>query len=196
MPVIDPTAIKFSNEQARVACNLNARAYRLSSAVVARWNGLGGGQPALNVMAADIRACADAITTAYTFAYSAEVYWFLGVNSSFPNDATQVWDNGQFTAQDPNRPLATGAKVQAVMSRVIEFQNWLLSATESFTDSARNNRGALNTVYQASNAGAATLALSDAGNAINRFTELKTNYEANTNANLNSLLAFATNPGA
>lgn len=195
MPVTDASAVKFSDQVARVSADLMAQAYYRSVAAIERWTALGGGQAALDLMVADLRACADAIKAAYLFAYSAEVYWFLGVNSAFSsNDTTPVYDNGSFTAQDTNRPLATTAKVNAVLSRVVEFQNWLLSATQSFTDSARGSRAALNTVFQCTSSGVATMAVSDAGNLINRCGELKANYEASTNANLNSLLAFAVNP--
>jgi hypothetical protein len=194
MPVNDPQAIKFSNLQARVASDLLARAYYQCVAVVERWQELGGDANAVTVMGTQLRNCANAIQAAFKFCFDAEVYWFLGVNSLFPNDTTPVFDNGSMTAQDTNRPLATGAKVNAVMARVIEFQNWLQSATESFTDSARNNRGALDTVYQATSNGTATLLLSDAGNLVNRATELKTNYEANASGNLDSILAFSVNP--
>lgn len=52
----------------------------------------------------------------------------------------------------------------------------------------------MNTVLQASNYGPVTLVLSDAQNFINRCTEMKTNYEANSSANLNTILALAVNP--
>lgn len=192
MAVTDPTAIQFCNQMVRPCADQMARAYYLCVAAVARWNGLGGGSAALAVMSADICRCADAIKAAYLSAYSAEVYWFLGVNGSFPNDTTTVSDG----SPGDGRPAATGTKVNAVLTNVVQFQNWLLSATESFTDAARNNRGALNTVYQASSGGTASLQVSDAGNLINRAGELIANYTANTNANLSALLAMAVNPGS
>lgn len=54
----------------------------------------------------------------------------------------------------------------------------------------------LNTVLQVSSYGPTPIGLTDAGNFINRCSELKTNFEASTNSNLNTILAAAVNPAA
>jgi hypothetical protein len=192
MAITDPDAIKFSNEQARVGADLLARAYYRCDAARDRWDGLAGDEAAkIAVMGADIRAAADAVIAAYLHAYLSEKIWFLGVNSLFPNTTEEVSDG---SAAD-GRPAATGAKVIAVMSRAIEFQNWLLSASGSFTDSARGSLAYFNTVLAASTYNNGTpLDASSAGNLMNRCGELRTNYEASSGANLNSILAFAVNP--
>lgn len=191
MPITSQTDLNFSDQRVRPAADQLARAYYRAGSLISRWNALGAGQSALNVMSADIRSAASYLVDAYTFCFLTEKIWFLGVNSDFiSNDTTAVSDG----SPADGRPANTTAKVNGVMNRVVEVQNWLFSATESFTDSTRNNAAAFNTVLQASNYGPATIALSDAANFINRCTELKTNYEATSSANLNTLLALAVNP--
>lgn len=190
MTISDPTSVKFSNQQARVAADLLARAYYLSDACSDRWNSLGGGQPAIDVMSGDIRATAKAIIDAYMHSFKAEKIWFLGTNLVIPNTSEGIADD----SPADGRPAATGAKVHAVMARAIEFQNWLFSATQSFSDSARNNAAAFNTVLNTSPDGPPTLTIPNAGNLINRCNELVTNYQASGGANLNGVLAFAVHP--
>lgn len=190
MAITDPTSVKFANEQARKAADLLARAYYLADACADRWNGLGGGQGAVDVMAGDIRAAADAIVAAYLHAFKAEKIWFLGSNLAIPNSSEAIEDG----SPGDGRPSATGAKVHSVMARAVEFQNWLFSATQSFADSARNNAAGFNTVLSASKDGPPVLTVANAGNLINRASELRTNCEASSGANLNGLLAFAANP--
>jgi len=191
MAVTDPTAIGFSNNRGRTSADLLSQCYYRASALITRWNSLGGGQAALNVMSADIRNMGDRLMAAYEFCFRTEKIWFLlGASTLIPNTATAISDS----SPGDGRPAITGAQENAVINRVVEFQNWLFSATESFTDAARNNAAAYNTVLQASNNGPATIAVSDAGNLINRCTELTANYQANANANLGTLLAVAVNP--
>ncbi len=191
MAITDAYAVKFSDQRIRVAADQLARAYYRSVSLISRWNALGGGQPAIDVMGRDMRNAADALALLYEFCFRVEKVWFLGLNTTYAsNDTTAVTD----LSPADGRPANTTAKVNGVMNRVVQFQNWLFSATESFTDSARNNATAYNTVLQGSNEGPVVLAVSDAGNLISRFTEYKTNYEASTNTNLNSVLALAVNP--
>lgn len=190
MPVTDPTAIKFCNEQARVAADLCAQAYVLCDAARDRWDSLGGGQPAIDAMEQDIRDAADAVLDAYMHAFLSEKIWFLGTNLVVPNTSETLDDN----SPSDGRPAGTGAKVHAVMDRAIQFQNWLFSGTQSFTDAARNNAAAFNTVLEASRSGPPTMSVAAAGNMMNRAGELRTNYEANSNQLLGTLLAFAVNP--
>lgn len=190
--VTDPTAIKFSNEQARVAADLCAQAYYLCDAARDRWDSLGGGQPAIDVMQVDIRDAADAVIAAYLHAFITEKIWFLGTNIVIPNTAEVISDGSPADL----RPAATGAKVHAVLDRAIQLQNWLFSATQSFTDAARNNAATFNTVLEASSKGPPVMSVAAAGNLMNRAGELRTNYEAGSGANLGVLLAFAVNPQA
>src|SRR5687767_11279440 len=104
MPVTDPTAVKFSNEQARVAADLLARAYYIGDAARDRWDGLGGGQPALDVMQVDIRDAADAVLDAYLHVYLAEKIWFLGTNIVIPNTSEAIVDG----SPTDGRSAATG----------------------------------------------------------------------------------------
>jgi hypothetical protein len=190
MPVTDPTAIKFCNEQARPAADLCAQAYYLCDEARDRWDSLGGGQPAIDVMQADIRAAANAVIAAYQHSFLAEKIWFLGTNTVIPNTSEDVVDG----SPADGRPDATGAKVHAAMDRAIQLQNWLFSATQSFTDSARNNAAAFNSVLEASSKGPPTMTVAAAGNMMTRASELRTNYEASSNANLGTLLALSVNP--
>jgi hypothetical protein len=188
--ITDTTAVKFSNEQARVAADKLAQAYALCDDARDRWDSLGGGQPAIDVMEGDIRSAADAVVTAYLHCFLAEKLWFLGTNIVIPNTSEAISDG----SPADSRPAATGAKVHGVMDRAVQMQNWLFSATQSFTDTARNNAATFNTVIEASSNGPPTMTVAAAGNMMTRCSELRTNYEANTQANLNALLAFAVNP--
>lgn len=307
--IVAPQAIKFTNERVRRSADLLAQAYYLAVAVSDRWLSLGSGQAALDQMQADIRAGADRMMDTYTHAQFTERNWFLpGVAALFPNDSSPVFDNGNFTAQDPSRPAITGAVVTNVISRAQEFQNWLLSVAGAFNGtlqvetatavgtitgsgnatvtvtaygmanspkavsvavvnadtattwagkvrtalaadadvgafftvsgattaivltsktaiandaqmnialangtsvgitaaptssnttagiSARGGTSWIQTVMQVSSFTNGTIVLSDAQNFLTRCGELKTNYQANTNANLNTLLAAAVNP--
>lgn len=190
MAITDPTAIKFCNEQVRVAADLLARAYYLCDAARDRWDSLGGGQPAIDVMQADIRKAADAVIAVYQHSFLAEKIWFLGTNLVIPNTSEDVVDG----SPGDGRPDANGAKVHGVMDRVVQLQNWLFSATQSFSDTARNNAAAFNTVLEASAKGPPVMTVAAAGNMMNRAGELRTNYEASSGANLGTILALAVNP--
>ncbi len=304
MPITAQSDLNFSDQRVRPCADALTKAYRRAVSLTSRWGVLGSGQPALDVMNADIRTAASALTDAFCFCSLTEKIWFLGYNVDFiSNDTTAVSDG----SPGDGRPANTTAKVNGVMSRVVEMQNWLLSVAGSFTPipqvetatavgtitgsgnatvvvTANNMAGTpitlsvavtsgdtatvwagkvrtamaanstingffsiggagaaivltpfvaaandpsmnislangtstgitaaptsanttagvavrgglsfINTVLQASNYGPPTLVLSDATNFITRCTELKTNYEANSSANLNNLLALAVN---
>src|SRR5580700_3101488 len=194
MPITDPYAVGFSNSQVRPAADLLAKAYNRAVAVSNRWVSLSSDGNRLALMTSDINLCANVIFAAFSAGYLAEKLWLLGVDNTFAsNDSTPVYDNGNFTAQDQTRPLATCFTVNGAMARAIELQNWLQSATESFTDTARNNLTALNTILAASSAGP-TLVAASAGNLVTRCGELIANYTASSNLNLNSVLAMSVNP--
>jgi hypothetical protein len=131
--IVSAVAIKFSNERVRPSSDLLAQAYYLAVAAGDRWGTLGSGQPALDQMQVDLRTVADRMIDAFLQVFLTEKNWFMsGVSALFPNDASPVFDNGGASAQDPNRPLLTGAGVNNVVTRCMEFQNWLLSQAGSF----------------------------------------------------------------
>lgn len=193
MAVTDAYAIKFSNEVIRVGADRLAQAYYRADAAADRWGSLGGGQPAIDVMEQDIRKACNRIIELYEFCWRAEKVWFLGMNSTIPNDSGESVVDG---SPADHRPAITGQSIHALMARVVELQNWLLSATQSFTDTARNNAATYNTVLSASDGGPVVLSEANAGNAINRFGELRTDYEASSNVKLGTILAVAVNPQA
>lgn len=188
--------INFCNAQIRTAADKLSQAYYAAVAYQDSWNAIGGGSAGVLQMPKRLVDFGNRIAYAYSFCFIAEKAWFnLGATAFIPNDPTAlVFDNGTFTAQDPNRPPMTGATVNAVMNRVVELQNWLLSATESFTDTLRNNAAAYNTVLMVSQYGPSTITAANAGNLVNRMNELRTNYSATNNTNLGTLLAAAVNP--
>ncbi|MDB5312647.1 MAG: hypothetical protein JWO38_6849 [Gemmataceae bacterium] len=192
--ITSPTAIRFANVRVRGSADGMCQAYTRCVAVGDRWTALGAGQPALDQMQAQIRDAADYVAAAFDLAFWTEKVWFAIAAGLFPNDASPVFDNGGYTAVDPTRPGMTGAVVTAVVTRAQQFQNWLLSATGSFTDGARGGVAWLNTVVQVSGDGPSPIVQADAGNFVNRCSELKANYQAGGSANLNSLLAAAVNP--
>lgn len=195
MPINSAAAVKFSNERVRPSADLLSRAYYRCRAARQRWDGLGGGQGAINQMSADIRAAADLAVMLYEWCFRTEKIWFLlGGTSLISNDSEPIYDNSDRTAQDPNRPPITGQQAVAVIDRVVQFQNWLLSLAGSFTDSTRVNTAYYNTVLAVSSEGPIVMSVGDAGNFMNRCSELVTRYEANSNQELGTLLAVAVNP--
>lgn len=192
-----PDAVKFSTKQARIVADRLAQAYSAADAARDRWGTDLSGTAAekIVIMGEQIRDAATRIVDAYQFAYLSERAWFLGFNNLFPNTAEEIADG---SGTGSGRPLGTGTKVHGVMARAVEAINWLLSTDGSFAtvEGGRQGLAYLNTVLEASHYGPAVLSEAAAGNAINRFTELATNYEASANQNLNSLLAFAPNPQA
>ena len=190
--ITNPLAIKFSDERVRTSADRLAQAYDEAVDLKTRWDALGGGATALAVMAADIQDAASRFTEFYKWCLHTEKLWFIHDSTTLiPNTADAVVDQ----SPGDGRPANTGAKCNNVMTRVIEFQNWMLSLAGSFTDVTRVNVGYLNSVIKASREGP-TIDTTIAGDFINRCSELKTNYEASSNANLNTLLALAVNPNS
>lgn len=191
-------AVKFANERIRVAADLMGQVYYPAVAAGNRWVSLGSGQAALDQMQTDLggsNGCVARIIACYDFAYWTEKIWFgvTGLSALFPNDGSLLFDNGG-NSQRTDAPLLTGAGVNNVITRCQQFQNWLLSATQSFTDAARGSTAALNTVLQCGSYGPSPIVLAAAGNLINRLAELTANYQATSNANLNTVLQAAVNP--
>lgn len=192
--IVSLIAVKFSNERVRPSSDLLSQAYYLAVAAGNRWTTLGSGQPALDQMQVDLLTVANRIISAYDYAYWTEKNWFMtGLAAMFPNDASAVFDNGG-ASQRTDAPLLTGAKVTNVVTRCQEFQNWLLSTAGSFTVATRSGVAWLNTVLQCSSYAASPIVLADAQNFITRCSELQTNYQAASNANLTTLLSAAVNP--
>lgn len=193
MAVTDPTALRFSNERIRTAADRLARAYYLCKAIKDRWDSLGGGQPALDIVENDLRGAADYLVSVYTWVYDTEKIWFvLGSTSLIPDNPAETIEDG---SPSDGRPGINGEDAVRVVTRAIQFQNWLLSSTGSFSDALRDSVSWINTVYAASRGGEVTLALADATNFISRCGELVTDYENGGDLHLSYLLAVAVNPG-
>lgn len=153
--IIDPRAIKFSNNGARPSADKMAQAYYLAIPANDRWVTLGSGQAALDQMQPDLKAVADRILAAYTLAYWTEKNWFTNIspNALFPNDASPVFDNPTNTAADLTRPAITGAMVTNVVTRSVEFQNWMLSVAGAFNGTLQvETATAVGTIGTAGNA--------------------------------------------
>lgn len=192
MAVTNPDALTFSNQRLRVNADRIAQAYYAMDNISDRWVALGGGQSAIDVMEVDIRIAADHVYNAYAFAFHTEKVWFLlGSSALIPNDAGEIIEDG---AASDGRPIVNGQQAHQLMDRVVQFQNWLLSSTGNFTDVTRDSVSYLNTILKVTNEVNQTMTVGDAGNFINRCNELKTNYEATSNQNLNFVLNFAVNP--
>lgn len=192
MSVTDPTAVAFSNDRIRVAADRLANAYYLCQSVSDRWTALGGGQPAIDVMEADIRFAAQHVADLYELCWRTEKLWFvLGSTSLIPNDPVEDIVDG---SPADGRPAANGEDAVRVVDRVVQLQNWLLSTDGDFTAAARAGLAYYNTIIAASEDGPVTLSVADAGNFINRCNELETNYDASGGFNLTTVLAIAVNP--
>lgn len=195
MPVTDINAIRFCNEHVRVNADKLAQAYTAVNDARNRWDALGGGSGAISIMGSQIKSVADRLVSLYESCYRAEKIWFLlGATSLIPNTSDPIFDNSDRTAQDPSRPPMTGQSVVALVDRLVQFQNWLLSSTGDFSDPARNSASYYNTVLAGSNSGPLVLTVSNAENEMTRFSELRTRYQANTNQELGIILAVAVNP--
>ena len=193
MAITNGSAIKFCNERARPGSDLLAQAFYHAQAFANNWTQ----NQSLALYGAQCRDTADRIADAFFESYKTVMVWGLGVNAVITNDATQIWDNGPNTAQDPTRPPLVGSQVNTTITRMNEFQNWLQSATQSFTDALRNNAAALNSVLIVSNKyGRISLIQADAVTFATRCAELIANYSASSNANLGTVLSVAVNPNA
>lgn len=195
MAVTDPEAVQFSTDRIRESANRLARTYYLCDAARDRWDGLGGGQDAIDVMEQQVREAADSVLLAYEFAFRTENLWFLlGGTSLIPNDVGEViFDNDDFSGPRVGWPEATGQQAVAVIDRDIQLQNWLRSSTGDFADTARNSLAFYNTVLACTSEGPA-MTVANAGNFMTRCSELRTRYQANTKQELGVILAYANSP--
>ena len=190
--ITDATAIRFSNQRIRVGADRLARSYYDCQRVKQRWDSIAGdSQAKIDLMEGDIRSCANRLMEAYGFSYDTEKIWFvLGSTSMIPNTADPIVDS----SPSDGRPAVTGTDAVRIIDRVVQFQNWLLSSTGSFTDSARDSTSYINTVYAATSEANVTMSVADAGNFISRCGELMANYEATSGQNLEFILSYAVNP--
>jgi hypothetical protein len=191
MAITDPQAINFSNNVVRRAADHVAQSYNKAVTVSNRWSALGGGQGAIDIMSEDLRDIADLLYTTYLSCHSYEKLWFNGINTLIANDAEEDVVDG---SPSDGRPDNNGASINGVMTLVIQFQNWMLSPTGSFTDGDRGSVAYLNTVINLIRRNKPEISTGDAGNFINRCNELIVNYEASTNVNLNKALALSVHP--
>ncbi len=192
MSVTEAKAIRFSDQRLRAGADMMAWAYYRCQAASDRWTGLGGGQPAIDVMEADIRLASDAVYDAYLFVYETEQLWFLlGGTGMIPNDAGESIVDG---SPADGRPAVNGQQASQLMDRCIQFQNWLLSSTGSFTDPDRDTLSYINTILAVTSEADPVMSVANAGNFINRCDNLTADYDASSEQNLGYILAYAVNP--
>lgn len=192
--IVAVDAVNFSNNTARVVADALARCYYFGNLAKQMYDGAGGGSTALAVtsVVAQIRKAAKQYRSTFALAFEREAEWFLkGTTTLIPNTTDQVIDG----APADGRQMVTGAKVVAVLARATEFVNACRSATFSFSDAARNSVVYYNRLLVVSDFGLSTMSVADAQNFIDLTALTKTNYEANSLTNLNSLLAISPNPG-
>lgn len=191
--IVNPEAIKFSNESARTLADGLAACYYQGNLAKQMYDGAGGGATALAVasVVAQIRRAATQWRQTFSLCFERETEWFLkGATALIPNTADVIVDG----APADRRQIATGAKVVAVMARVTEFVNAVRNATFTFATATRTSVVHYNRIIVVSDLGLSTMSVADAQNFVDDTALLKTNYEATTNANLNQLLALAVNP--
>lgn len=164
--IVSPVASNFSDARVRPSADLMVQAYYLCLQASDRWVTLGSNQAALDQMQSDIRTAADRAIAAFDHAYWTEKAWFspAGIAALFPNDASPLFDNGSNSAADTARPAITGANVNNVVTRCVEFQNWLLSVAGSFAPPPQvETATAAGTVTLSGNATVTVTALGMAG---------------------------------
>ena len=189
--ITDATAIAYSNNSLRVGADLLAQSYNLCDATKAQWDGLGGGQSALDVasMQTSIRTSSARLMKTLNLAFERYRLWFAaGVNSLITNSADDAIVDG---SPSDGRPAINGDDGHNIATQLRVLQGWLFNGTFSF--SLVCVWAEYDTVLQMNKP---TLVLADVQNYITRCGELKTQMEANTNAKLNQVLAVAVNPGS
>ena len=188
-------AVKFTKESVRTLADNLARCYYYGNLAKQMYDGAGGGATALAVagVVAQIRKAATQWRQTFPLCFERETEWFLkGSTTLIPNTADQVIDG----APADGRQVVTGAKVVAVLARVTEFVNAVRNATFTFATATRTSVVYYNRIIVVSDYGLSTMSVADAQNFVDTTALLKTNYEATSNANLNTVLAVAVNPGA
>lgn len=188
-------ALAMVDQQIRPMADQLYRAYAKALNIVNRYNALGGGQTAITTMQAEsppeLTDAANFLLSVFSQAWIVEKSWNLqGGTTLVPNTADAVGDN--------ILPQVTGAKCVNVVTQIEQFLNWLLSTAASdalaWTDTGRAGVAYYNTVMSPSQFGNPTLSLTDAENFVTRCQAIVTQYQANSNAIVNVLLAVAQHP--
>lgn len=190
MPITDPAAVKYSNEQIRVSASRMANSYYVAKSLAQRWVALGSGQPALDALRADMRAAADHLVLTHKTIHQSGLIWqgFQSQAGAAPIENTgETIVDGSAT---DGRPQITGAQANNIVTRLQEYLNW--GDLGAFTASANKGGGGawLYTISDVGNDGRDP-DLTTAGNFITRCNDLVTDYEAGSNAKLNTILAVA-----
>jgi hypothetical protein len=190
--VTTPAAINFSDQYIRTRADMLAKEYNGSIVLVARWNSLGGGQPATNVMAADIQKMCRFMLDNQTASFMNGENEWLGQGSAVivAGGGTIMDSAGQ--GIDKSRPVITADQAITIVTHWRERTNWLAAGAPTWASTTPLSTGGAN---------GSTLILcfynptaANCGTAITRFTELQTQYEANSKAVINSILQVAVNP--
>ena len=184
--IVAADAVKFSNDLIRPQADRLAQLYNLAAVIDNSWTANGGGQTSVDLLRNELAQWADLCTESYEEAGSLRDFW-TAESSPIPNTSDDIIDG---SATD-SRQTITGAEANNIVNRCIEFQNWL--ETGQFDGLGLGAGAHRNTVYEGDFAEAAGQTTTISGNLINRMNELRTNYEASSNAVLNTVLAVAVN---
>lgn len=133
MAIIDPAAIRFSNERIRPAADRLARCYYRGKALADSWSSLNGDNNAkFAVLKPTIESVATLITNTFRFCWWADRIWQSGsLVSLFPNDPLEIiWDNFDNTGPDLNRGEINSQDIRRLKNRMEEFTNWLSRGTD------------------------------------------------------------------
>lgn len=190
MAVTNSSAISFSDVYIRTRADLLAQEYNRGVALLNRWNALGGGQAATNVMSADIAAYAAAMVQNHGQFWLSENMW-LGFGQTLLAAGAGTIQDTAVSVPD-GRPIITADQAITIVTLWRQRMNWLAGATATWLSTSPTSGGGanLNTVIAA----ATNPSSGNSGTLMNRITELQTQYTANTNAVLSAILAVAVNP--
>jgi hypothetical protein len=179
-------AFKFLNESIRPGCNRLGKMYYLVDAARDRWAGLSGTTAQKKaIMVQDIHDAADAARDAFRWTFDREQLWFLGVNTIITDTADLIADGR--TDVIP----VTGSQANRGIDRFRQFNNEM--RTGDFDSFAAGNYATFNQVLVVCTDGPLAFLDSDVVNFINLCSTIANRYEANVNAELNTLIALAPN---
>lgn len=195
--ITDPEAIEFSNRFVRTAANrLGTLFYEARYLDELR---VSDGDIATTIAQRTnhIRQIADLMIRTVQDLRKLENIWFnvgtgSALNVKITNDAGDDLIDG---APGDGRQAITGADVHSVMSRVIDIRKWMADAAFGGAGNGSSFDAMLNTMVVVGTAGNNPLQNAQATTFIaNRCGEIVNEYEANSNAKLNHILAVAVNP--
>ena len=190
-------AIRYSNEYIRPLSNMFGRAYNFGRSLDEQWIALGASVATLTIHVKNFRTASELIMQTYLFRYQVNTYWLAGASAFFPNNADTVADSGDGATQDPSRPPIAGSNVNSIITRGTEFTNWIDTGlfagggSDAGAQRAEFTKAMFGVGLPLTAGGVTT-----AGTLITYIRQLRTNYEASSGANLNSILQVAVNPGA